>query len=576
MADTSVASLSSFSSFQPAITFTGLGSDLDTQSIINKLVEVERTGIKRLESWKEEWTAKIQALSSLTDKLAAFRTAAGSMARLTQFRTKTATSGNTGVFTAAATAAAASGTHQITVNQLARSEVEAHAGLPASTAVVNSSGATQVFAFTYGASTVSIAVANGATLADLAAAINASGANPGVTASVLDLGTGVNRYCLMLQGNDTGSGYGIAIDDALTTLDGTAGTQNFESSTFTQTQAAANAQLRVDGYPMSGWIERSTNLVSDVVSGVSLSLVSTSASPVLLTIGDDTGAMQEEIGTLVEAYNEAIAHIRDLTRFGGDEGESGILLGNYGVQIIKSELNAIAAGNAPGFKDGCDSLLNLAQIGITTDVDETSETFGQLLIDGAQLAAALNGNPEGVARLMADYFTGVSDDATGNIAYFSSLPGITQPGEYEVTAQVVGGVLVSGAINGHAATVSGDTLTGAAGFPEYGLAVRVNLADGAHTGTVRLKLGKNGQFADRLEELLSASSGPVNILIDNYNDIIDGIDAKIDFEERRVEAYRQRLIWQFTQLETVLGQLNDQSQYLAGQIQKLGFTTSGG
>jgi len=119
--------------------------------------------------------------------------------------------------------------------------------------------------------------------------------------------------------------------------------------------------------------------------------------------------------------------------------------------------------------------------------------------------------------------------------------------------------------------VDGDTLTGASGYPEYGLAVRVNLVDGTHTGTVRLKLGVNGQFSEKLDDLLSATSGPVSILIDNYQEIITNIDEKIAFEQRRVEAYRQRLIQQFSRLEAVLAQLNEQSNYLAGQIQKLGF-----
>jgi flagellar hook-associated protein 2 len=214
----------------------------------------------------------------------------------------------------------------------------------------------------------------------------------------------------------------------------------------------------------------------------------------------------------------------------------------------------------------------LAQIGITTDADETSDTFGQLLIDPATLSAALSANPTGVADLMADYFAGVSDDASGNITYYSSLPGFTQPGVYEVEATVTGGVLVSGTINGHAATVDGDTLTGTSGYPEYGLAVRVNLVDGVHTGTMRLKLGVNGRFSEKLDDLLSATGGPVNILIDNYEEIVENIDEKIAFEQRRVEAYRQRLVEQFSRLEAVLSQLNEQSNYLASQIQKLGFT----
>ena len=414
-------------------------------------------------------------------------------------------------------------------------------------------------------------MADGATLSDLAAAINSSGANPGVTATVLDMGesAGATRYRLLIQGNNTGASNTITIDDGLTTLDGTGGTESFLSATFTESQTAQNAQVRVDGYPPSGWIERSSNSITDVIPGVSLTLLNSSASSVQVTIGDDTGAMQEKIESLVEKYNDVISYIKEQTKYDVNTGQAGILLGNYAVEIVKSALNYIGAGNAPGFKDPNDPFLSLAQLGITTDSSETSPTFGQLLIDSGALEAAITSDPDGVANLMSAYFHGVSDDTTGNITYYSSLPGITQPGIYNVTATVSGGVITAGTINGHAATISDDTLTGQSGYSEYGLAVKINLVDGDYSGTVRLQVGKNGQFSDKLDELLSVSSGPVNILINNYQDIIDGIDAKIEAEQRRVEGVRQRLTEQFARVDSILSTLNQQSEYLTTQLAKL-------
>jgi flagellar hook-associated protein 2 len=563
--------------YQPAVTFTGLGSGIDSNSIIEKLVEVESRQITRLEAWRDEWTAKIAALEELETKLKDLRTTTAAMNTLAKFAAKTASVSNSSVLSATASASATAGTHQVLVNQLAQNEMEVHQGLAASDTVVNSSGANQVFAFSYaGGAAVSITVADGTTLTQLAALINSSGANPGVTASVLDMGAGytTDRYRLILTGNDTGSSNTITIDDGLTTLDGTGGTVDFTSTTFTETQTAQNAQVRLNGYPPSGWIERSSNTISDLISGVTLSLLSTSASAVQVTVTEDTATMQEQITDLVTSYNEVVAYIREQTAYDAVTGQAGVLFGNYGVQIMKGQLSAIATGNAPGFQDPEDPYINLAMIGITTDADETSDTFGQLLIDETILSAALSADPAGVAGLFSAYFVGVSDDASGNITYYSSVPGITQPGIYAVEATVVGGVLTGGTINGHTATVDGDTLVGASGYPEYGLAVRVNLVDGTHTGTVRLKLGVNGEFSEKLKDLLSLSSGPVNILIDNYQDIVNNIDKKIEFEQRRVDAYRQRLIQQFSRLEAVLAQLNDQANYLSAQIQKLGFEKS--
>jgi flagellar hook-associated protein 2 len=572
MSDTTISSLSVSQFYQPAITFTGLGSGIDSTSIINQLVEVESAQIYRFEAWKEDWTAKIAALQELENKLQDLRTTTAAMNTVAKFAAKSASVSNSTILSATAASTATAGTHQLLVNQLAQNEVEVHQGLAAGTTVVNSSGSSKVFAFSYaGGASVSISVADGATLTDLAALINNSGANPGVTATVLDMGDAytTDRYRLMLTGNDTGTAKDIAIDDGLTTLDGTGGTVDFTSAAFTETQSAQNAQLRLDGYPPSGWIERSSNTVSDVLSGVTLNLLSTSATAVQVTVTNDTAAMQEEILELVDSYNQTISYIREQTGYDAETGVAGVLFGNYAVLMVKGALAAIATGNAPGFRNPPDSYLNLGAIGITTDADETSPTFGQLLVDESTLSAALSADINGVVELLSDYFVGVSDDATGTITYYSSLPGITQPGIYDVEATVTGGVLVSGTINGHAATVDGDTLTGTAGFPEYGLAVRVNLVDGTHTGTVRLKLGLNGEFSEKLDDLLSLTSGPLNILIDNYEDIVTNIDKKIEFEQRRVEAYRQRLIDQFSRLEALLAQLNDQSTYLEGQINKL-------
>jgi len=571
MAENTVTSLSSSLFYQPAITFTGLGSGIDSQTMIQKLVEVESRQLRRFTAWKEEWLAKIQALTTLQDKLREFRRVAAAMDSPGEFRVRLVSVSDPGVLSATAAPGAPPGTHQILVNRLARNDIEVHGGLPAPDTVVNASGTPKVLALRYGSASFTVSVPAGATLTDLAALINTSGANPGVSALVLDLGpaAGDSRYRLMLQGKDTGAAATLTVDDALTTLDGTDGTLDFGAAAFTETQSAADAQLRLNGYPPEGWIERGANLITDVLPGVSLSLTAASPTPVTVSVAPDTRAMQEKIVSLVEKYNEVLAHIRDLTRYDPVSKKGGLLLGNYVVQMVKSGLTGVATGTAPGFASPGDPYLSLAQIGITTDADPASPTFGQLVIDERKLTGALRERPEAVGELFGAALSGVSDDPGGTISYLSALPEITRPGIYEVRATVSGGVLTGGTINGHPATVSGDTLTGAAGYPEYGLAVRVALTEGSHTATVRLKSGVARTLTDKLDELLSLASGPVNILIKNYQDIIRGIDGKIELETRRLEAYRQRLTEQFARLESVLGQLNDQANYLAGQIAKL-------
>ena len=283
MADSTISSLLSSQYYQPSITFTGLGSGFDSASVIEKLVQVESAQIDRMEKWKEEWTAKIAALEKLNSLLSDFRTAVKGMNTPGKFQAKTITVSHPDMVSATVSSGAPSGSHQILVNQLAQGEVEAHSGLGAADAVVNASGSPRVFAFSYaGGAAVSITVPDGTTLNGLANLINQSGANPGVTATVLDMGPSytTDRYRLLLKGNDTGAGNTITIDDGLTTLDGSGGTENFTSAQFTETQTAQNAQVRVDGYPPSGWIERSSNTIGDLMAGVSLNLLASGATQI--------------------------------------------------------------------------------------------------------------------------------------------------------------------------------------------------------------------------------------------------------------------------------------------------------
>jgi flagellar hook-associated protein 2 len=232
MADTTVSNVSSLlqSQYQqPAITFTGRGSGIDTASMIDKLVQVESGQLNQMTTWKDQWTAKIAALQTLNTKLSDLRIAAQAIDTLGSFQGKIASVSDESVLTATTSSTAASGNHQVLVNRLAQNEVQVHGGLAASDTVVNASGSSQVFAFGYaGSAPVSIPVPDGTTLSGLAQLINASGAYPGVTATVLDMGEAytTDRYRLMLTGHDTGAAYTIAMDDDLTTLDGSGGTVN--------------------------------------------------------------------------------------------------------------------------------------------------------------------------------------------------------------------------------------------------------------------------------------------------------------------------------------------------------------
>lgn len=130
------------------------------------------------------------------------------------------------------------------------------------------------FVYTYNGVTRTVTTTADTTLGQLRDRINNDAENPGVTASILDYqGAAGGQYHLVLSGQNTGADYAIAVE-ASTSLAGFGpGEDN-----WTETQAARNAKIRVDGYPSGGWIEKSSNTIADVLEGVTLNLHGVSAS----------------------------------------------------------------------------------------------------------------------------------------------------------------------------------------------------------------------------------------------------------------------------------------------------------
>ena len=84
--------------------------------------------------------------------------------------------------------------------------------------------------------------------------------------------------------------------------------------------------------------------------------------------------------------------------------------------------------------------------------------------------------------------------------------------------------------------------------------------------------GSNGlanQLRVKMEKFTDPTNGIGNVLITNYNGIMEQIDEKIAREEKRVAAVQTRLEEKFTRLETALSQLNSQSSYLESQLSNI-------
>jgi flagellar hook-associated protein 2 len=444
-----------------AISAPGIGSNIDVNSIVTQLMDIEKQPLTLLDTKEASYQAKLSAYGVLRGGLASLQSAVSGLASLAKAPGFTASSSDTTVATASAAGNALSGSYSLNVTTLAqRQSLVAGGQADATTAIGTGTSTTLTFQFgTISGGTLTNGVYSGATFTQDATSSSATvtidatnnslqgirdainSANIGVTASIVKDGTAA-PYRLVLQANSAGAARSIKIgvsgDGSLQTLLGydPAGTQN-----LTQTAAAQSAQLTINGVGITS----TSNTITDALQGVSLTLIKAGSSTVI--VDRDKGAVRQSINAFVKAYNDLNGSIDNLTSYDPNTKRGGLLLGDAAARQIQSQLRNLLSGTA-GVGDG--GLNVLAQAGISFQRD------GSLTVDSGKLDQALSSSFDDVLRLFGS--VGRSSDSLVGFAGFTSS---TKPGTYAVNVSTLAtqGRLVGAQAAGTTITTgSNDTL----------------------------------------------------------------------------------------------------------------------
>ena len=565
-----------------SINFTGLGGGVDFAQVIDGLKKIEQVPMNRLTLWKADWQRRKDAFGDLRTELATFKNVVDGMDTLEEFLVKTASSSNAAVASATTSSAALEGTYRIEVNKLASNGIWTFNDTFADkTQQVNTSTPDQSFVYTYKGTTRTMTVPPGTTLDGLKNIINNDPQNPGVRASLVQNG---NAWTFQMHGMDLGSEASLTID-ASTNLSKLPG----NDPTKWQTQQATDAEFRVNGWPSTGWLKSTSNTVSNVIEGLNISLKDVGTTQ--LTVATDIEKIKEKITAFVDGMNAVRSKITEQTKVDSNKAtisadksaslfqaqKGSILTGNYGVQLISSRLKTAIADKSTGFeyqyKDGNinrgDIYSSLAQIGILTNAEEGNPNYGLLTIDQEKLDAALKNNPTAVAELFAADGIGVSDSP--DFSYQSKVNGVTKAGIYDVSYDIdASGKIINAVIDGRPAKVddASHTLTSMEGNSR-GLLLQVdNLAAGSYSSRVRIKQGKAADIDSMLTDMLG-KNGTLAVLENNYTDIMDDIDKKIESETSRIEKWERTMRNQFATLSATLARYDQLNQSLQSQITQL-------
>jgi len=374
------------------ITVGGLATGIDTNSIIDKLVALEKRPVALLGVEVQDVQATQTSINTLGGKLSTLRSAAHALGTTDGVLVRAATSSDTDVLAAAAGAGAQPGSVALTITQLARGSVAgATVGVASATSTVASGPGT--FQFQVGSGTVkSVNVDATTTLQGLATAINALDA--GVTASAVNLGTAsAPDFRLEIASKATGATSTVTVTHDDTAL------------AVQTAQAGQNAQFTVDGF--SGTFERESNTFGDVLPGVTVTLRNRGTATV--TVADDADAITAKVKTLVAAFNDIVTFVTGESQVTETQDKSDVALGSHAtdstVKHLVARLHEVFSESVGG------AYTNLSSLGLATQQD------GTIAFDEGKFRTALGSDSTAVAATFAGAGTasGVAKDLSALI-----------------------------------------------------------------------------------------------------------------------------------------------------------------
>ena len=373
---------------------SGVGSGIDTQSLISGLVNADSGRLSALKTKQTSTNSAISTLSDISSSLGTLQSAVDALSTANGVGSFSGTSSSTAI-AVSTTGNAQPGAYTMNVTQLARSQrTYSNEYASASTAV----GQSGTLAIQVGSGTpVSINIAGGDTLDQIAAKINGAGAR--VSASVFYDGT---DYRLQVSGLDTGK------DNALTFSQ--TGLDLGLNVTANTVQKAQNSIVNIDGFD----VQRSTNQVVGAIQGVTLALTQVTTAPVDVKVAADSQSLATKIQAIVTAYNSVLSKVNTAAGKGATKAANSTLASDSTLRGITNRLStALQTVNGAG------KYSTLGSVGLSLQRD------GKLALDTTKLNAAVTADASAVGAL----FAGTSSSSTGVMGALSkTIKAFTQTG----------------------------------------------------------------------------------------------------------------------------------------------------
>ena len=578
---TSALSFSNLSTSNSGSNFAGIASGINTTALIQAEISQASLPMQQLQARQTANTARSTAYTNLASQMTALSSAISDLNQNgLAARTVTSTD-TTNTYVTATAAGGASGSYTLQVGQLATyaqlSPTLDDSGNPANLAVASTTA--PVFTDTSGdgtgTATFAIEGTDGVTkqitlsagqnnIYALADAINAAGvADPnvpgskglGVTATVVNTGSGSSPYELILRSTQTGigtAGSSLTIADvtaggAVNTLGIAAGAVSADGSAIASggthsNQSAQNAQFTLDGIQ----ITRASNTVSDAVQGVTFNLLQGNQSgTTTLNVAPDADTALTSMQAVVSAYNTLMG------TYNTDIAGSGPLAGDLSARSFIQQVQSALTGTVAGLSASA-TYTNASSLGLSTNED------GTLSLDTSKFKTAFRANPSAAQNVF-----GVSSTATNGVVSLNYAGSNVNAGTYgfNITSYTSGGTVTGTftAPDGSQYTLTGTNglLIGQAGTALAGLYLNVA---GTGTGSLTISKGAGQAAMDAIANITNPATGTITQLQKSITGENKDLTDQINSQQLMLNNMQSALQTKYSQMEYTLEQLQAAAQ----------------
>lgn len=190
-----------------------------------------------------------------------------------------------------------------------------------------------------------------------------------------------------------------------------------------ETTSDLTAHFTLDGVDMY----RSSNKVTDAMSGLTVDLKKAGTGPSSFSIGANTGETKKKVEDFIAKYNTVMDFLNNKTKVDGETRTRASLAGDSAITGLRSRMRTSLAQRVDGQPEGYRSLQDL---GISIDRD------GKLkLSDAGKLTDAATNNPEAIASLF-DADDGVATKLLGHVESYLGSDGLIKRRQDQMDRQM--------------------------------------------------------------------------------------------------------------------------------------------